>query len=150
MQQSLSFILVHLVFSTKDRVPYLNGKVQAQLHAYLATLARNAGCECYRAGGTEDHVHLAIRVSRTITVADLVEQVKTASSKWVKAEVADGKDFSWQRGYGCFSVGPRDLDALVAYIDGQREHHKKHTFQEEFRMLLKKYGIDFDEAYVCD
>ena len=150
MPQSLSFILVHLVFSTKDRVPYLNGEVQAQLHAYLATLARNAGCECYRAGGTEDHVHLAIRISRTITVADLVEQVKTASSKWVKAEAANGKDFSWQWGYGCFSVGPKDLDTLVAYIDGQREHHKKHTFQEEFRMLLKKYGIDFDEAYVWD
>jgi putative transposase len=124
--------------------------LQAEVHAYLATVARNNGCECYRAGGVEDHVHLAIRLSRTITIAGLVEHLKTASSKWAKAQSEELADFSWQRGYGCFSVGPNNLDALVDYIERQREHHETRTFQDEFRLLLNKYGIEYDEAYVWD
>ena len=89
-------------------------------------------------GGVADHVHLAIRLPRTITIADLVETLKTSSSKWVKTQSPDLVAFSWQRGYACFSVGPSDLDSLRAYIDGQEEHHKTRTFQDEFRMFLKK------------
>ncbi|MCH8278222.1 MAG: IS200/IS605 family transposase [Proteobacteria bacterium] len=150
MPQSLSLVIVHLIFSTKDRQPFFSIEMRASVHAYLATVARNMGCECYRVGGMEDHVHLAIRISRTVTIADLVEQLKTASSKWAKTQSAELGDFSWQRGYGCFSVGPADLDALIDYIDRQQEHHKKRTFQEEFRMLLNKYGVEYDEAYVWD
>ena len=150
MPQSLSLVIVHLIFSTKDRRPFLDDSIQASIHAYLATVARNTGCECYRVGGLDDHVHLAIRMSRTISVADLVEKVKTASSKWAKSQSADLRDFSWQRGYGCFSVGPQDLNALVDYIDHQHAHHKTRTFQEEFRMFLEKYGVEYDEAYVWD
>src|SRR5207253_7787855 len=82
----------------------------------------------YRVGGVADHVHLAIRLSRTITIADLVETLKTSSSKWVKTQSPELAEFSWQRGYGCFPVGPADLDSLRAYIDGQEEHHKTRTF----------------------
>ncbi len=150
MPQSLSLVIIHLIFSTKDRRPFFNADMQASAHAYLATVARNMGCECYRVGGTEDHVHLAIRLPRTVTIADLVEHLKSASSKWAKAKSADLTDFSWQRGYACFSVGPNDLDALMDYIDRQQEHHKQRSFQDEFRMLLKKYGVEYDEAYVWD
>jgi REP element-mobilizing transposase RayT len=116
----------------------------------LATVARNAGCECYRAGGVVDHVHLAIRLSRTLTIADLVENLKTASSRWLKNQSTDLAGFSWQRGYGCFSVGPTALDSLCAYIDQQEQHHLTRTFQEEFRMFLTKYRVEYDEAYVWD
>ncbi len=150
MPQSLSFVVIHVVFSTKERQPFLDTAIRPELHGYLATVARNAGCEAYRVGGVTDHVHLAIRLSRTLTIADLIEQLKTSSSKWLKTQSTALEYFSWQRGYGCFSVGPTDLDALVAYIDNQEEHHRKRTFQEEFRMFLQKYGVEFDEAYVWD
>jgi REP element-mobilizing transposase RayT len=150
MPQSLSFTLIHLVFSTKDRSPLLDPETRPKLHAYLATIARDADCECYRVGGMADHVHLAIRLSRTLTIANLVENLKTSSSKWLKTESPALASFSWQRGYGCFSVGPTDLDSLCVYIDNQPEHHRARTFQDEFRMFLKKYGIKFDEAYVWD
>ena len=150
MPQSLSLVIVHVIFSTKERHPFLDPDTRPKLHAYLATVARNAGCEAYRVGGVADHVHLAIRLSRTITIADLVETLKTSSSKWVKTQSAEMAGFSWQRGYGCFSAGPTDLEALCAYIDNQEEHHKTRTFQDEFRMFLKKYGVEYDEAYVWD
>ena len=98
MPQSLSLVIVHVIFSTKDRHPFLDPDARRKLHAYLATVARNAGCECYRAGGVADHVHLAIRLSRTITIAQLVEELKTASSKWLKPLSPELAGFSWQRG----------------------------------------------------
>ena len=150
MPQSLSLVIVHVIFSTKERRPFIDTDTRPKLHAYLATVARNAGCEAYRVGGVADHVHFAIRLSRTITIADLVETLKTSSSKWVKTESRDLAPFAWQRGYGCFSVGPKDLHALTAYIDNQEHHHQKRTFQDEFRMFLNKYGVEFDEAYVWD
>ena len=148
--QSLSLVVIHVIFSTKDRHAFLDPETRPKLHAYLATVARNAGCECYRAGGVADHVHLAIRLSRTLAVAELVQNLKTASSQWLKTQTPALAAFAWQRGYGCFSVGPADLDSLCAYIDGQEEHHRTRTFQDEFRMFLKKYGVEYDEAYVWD
>ena len=150
MPQSLSLVIVHVIFSTKERHPFLDSDTRPKLHAYLATVARNIGCEAYRGGGVADHVHLAIRLSRTVAIADLVEGLKTASSKCVKTQSPDLAAFSWQRGYGCFSVGPSDLDALRDYIGDQEDHHRTRTFQEEFRMFLKKYGVVHNEAYVWD
>jgi len=150
MPQSLSLVIVHVIFSTKARRPFLDPAIRSKLHAYLATVARNLNCEAYRVGGVADHVHLAIRLSRTVTLATLVESLKTASSKWLKTQSPDLTGFAWQRGYGCFSIGPSDLDALCAYIDDQENHHRTRTFQDEFRMFLKKYGVKYDEAYVWD
>jgi REP element-mobilizing transposase RayT len=150
MPQSLSLVIVHVIFSTKDRVPLLDAEVRPKLHAYLATVARNAGCEAHRVGGVAEHVHLAIRLSRTITIAELVETLKTTSSKWLKGQSASLGAFAWQRGYGCFSVGPSDLDSLCEYIDRQEEHHRQRTFQEEFRMFLAKYRVEYNDAYVWD
>jgi len=128
----------------------LGATVRPALHAYLATVARNADCECYRVGGVADHVHIAVRLSRTITVATLVEKLKTSSSKWLKTQSPDLAGFSWQRGYGAFSVGLANLDDLRRYIDNQEEHHRVRTFQEEYRSLLTKYGIVYEERYVWD
>jgi len=147
MPQSHSFILVHYIWSTKDRRRFIETGFQPRLHAYLATVTRDLECGCFRVGGTEDHVHLAVRQSRKVTAADFVEKVKVASSRWAK-ENGDRLDkCAWQRGYGVFSVGPKDLDALVAYIDGQEEHHREVTFQEEYRKFLRQYGIEYDERY---
>jgi REP element-mobilizing transposase RayT len=150
MPQSLSLVIIHVTFSTKDRVPCLGASVRPALHAYLSTVARNAGCECYRAGGVADHVHLAVRLARTLSIAGLIEELKTSSSKWLKSQHESLKHFAWQRGYGAFSVGPSDLPAVVKYIDYQEEHHRTRTLQEEYRALLTKYGIEFDERYLWD
>jgi putative transposase len=150
MAQSLSLVLIHIIFSTKDRFPCLDPVTRSHLHAYLATVARNAKCTGYRVGGTGDHVHLAVRLSRTTTIAGLVEELKTSSSKWLKMQRPELGRFSWQRGYGAFSVGPDDLEALVAYVDNQEDHHKVRTFQEEYLAFLKKHGVEYDERYVWD
>ena len=150
MPQSLANVIVHLVFSTKDRGACLGPSLRPALHAYLATVARNTGCDCSRVGGVADHVHLAIRLSRTMTIAALVEELKTSSSKWLKSQSPELGGFAWQRGYGAFSVGPTDLDALFAYIDNQEEHHRTKTFQDEYRAFLNKHGIACDERYVWD
>ena len=150
MPQSLSYLLTHTVFSTKDRAPALDPVVRPALHAYLATVARNVDCECFRVGGVADHVHIAVRFSRTITMAQLIEALKTSSSKWLKTQSPALAAFAWQRGYGAFSVGPSDLNALLHYIDTQEEHHRTRTFQDEYRAFLTKYGIEYDERYVWD
>jgi putative transposase len=150
MPQSNSYLLIHVIFSTKDRMPILKAPARVALYAYLATVARDIGCECYRAGGVEDHVHLAIRLSRTVTISKLVEKLKASSSKWIKDEFSELASFAWQRGYGAFSIGPSQLEALRSYIDRQEEHHRKCSFQEEYRVLLGKYGISCDERYVWD
>ncbi len=150
MPQSLSLILVHLIFSTKDRFPCLSLSLRPNLHGYLATVVRNSKCEGYRVGGTGDHVHLAVRLSRTVSIAELVEEVKTSSSKWLKTQRAELGQFAWQRGYGAFSTSPDELQALVNYIDNQGEHHRTKTFQEEYLAILKKYGMQYDERYLWD
>jgi len=150
MPQSLSLVAIHIIFSTRDRAPMLDKVTRPKLHAYLATVARNADCEAYRVGGVSDHVHLALRLSRTISIADLIETLKTTSSKWVKKSGPGLAGFAWQRGYECFSVSPGKISELCDYIERQEEHHRTRSFQEEFRNLLTKYGVSFDEAYVWD
>jgi putative transposase len=150
MPQSLGHIIVHVVFSTKHRHPWLKKPIRERAHAYLATLARETGCECYRVGGVEDHVHLAIRLSRTVSAADLLEHIKSRSSYWLKQQDPALKDFMWQGGYAIFSAYYRDVQRLIDYIDNQEEHHRKKGFQDEFRELLIENGIEFDERYVWD
>jgi REP element-mobilizing transposase RayT len=150
MSQSLALLLVHVIFSTKDRAPFLRRELRSELHAYLATVTRNLGCECFLVGGVEDHVHLAVGLSRTLTAAKLVEQLKTASSHWIKTESPDLHRFSWQSGYAMFSVSPQALPELKAYIADQEAHHHRASFQDELRRLLTKYEVAFDERYLWD
>lgn len=150
MPQSLSRILIHLVFSTKNRQRVLTPDIQKELHPYLAGTLDNIECPSLRVGGVEDHVHLFFGLSRTRTIADVVETVKTSSSKWIKTKGHEFAEFHWQSGYGAFSVSQSDADAVVAYIRDQARHHQKMTFQDEYRRLLERYQIAFDEKYVWD
>jgi putative transposase len=150
MSQSLSMVIIHIIFSTKDRFPCLDPITRQNLFAYLSTVARNSKCETYRVGGSADHVHLAVRLCRTFTIAELVEELKTSSSIWIKMQRPGLHKFSWQRGYGAFSISTNELDSLIAYITNQEEHHKVKTFQEEYLALLEKYGVPYDTQYIWD
>lgn len=148
MAQSLSHIIIHVIFGTKDRVPFLKEGIRSEIYAYLAETCRQLGCECYRVGGVEDHVHLAIELPRTMALSKLMEQLKSNSSKWMKAKLGGDKSFAWQGGYGAFSLSFSHLPALCAYIDAQEEHHKSVSFQQEYENLLKKLKIDFVPEYL--
>lgn len=149
MPQSLSRVLVHLVFSTKHREPFIDPVVRPRLHAYIVGILDHLKSPSIQTGGVEDHVHILCALGRTISQADLVEEVKKGSSKWMKAETGVA-GFSWQAGYGAFSVGASQVDTVVRYIRNQEERHRKVTFQEEYRRFLKRYQVAYDERYVWD
>jgi len=150
MAQSLSKVLLHIIFSTKNREPWLDSNVRPRMHAYLATICRDAGADFVLVGGVSDHVHIVTTLARTLSQAQLIEEIKKASSKWVKALDARYRGFFWQRGYAAFSVSPSQLDSVLEYVNKQQEHHRTRTFQEEYRELLRKHGVDFDERFVWD
>jgi len=150
MPQSLSKVILHIIFSTKNREPWLEANVRPRMHAYLATICRDLGAEFAHAGGVADHVHVVTTLPRTLSQAQLIEQIKKTSSKWIKAIDTRYRAFGWQHGYGAFSVSPSQLDAVLQYIEGQKEHHRARTFQEEYRELLQTHGVDFDERYAWD
>jgi REP element-mobilizing transposase RayT len=150
MPQSLSSILIHLVFSTKNRAPYISREIEPELHAYLAAVFRECHSPALAVNGTANHVHALFALSRTITVAEMVEEVKKRSSKWVKTKGDSHHNFQWQAGYGAFSIGQSNVAALKRYIAEQKEHHRRRTFEEEYRNFLAKYGVAFDERYVWD
>jgi putative transposase len=148
MPQSLSKILVHLIFSTKHRELTINDMVRPHLHAYLVGILDNLKCPSLQTGGTNDHVHILFALGRTVTVSDVVEEVKKGSSKWMKTQ--DVSTFTWQAGYGAFSVGESQAATVVRYIQRQEEHHRRLSFQGEFRRFLEKYRVAYDERYVWD
>lgn len=151
MPQSLSKILVHAVFSTKDRRPFLHDKsIRNELHSYIGGILTNLDCQPIIIGGVADHVHYLAALSRTITVADLIKETKRGSSPWLKTKSLDLRDFAWQNGYGVFSVSFSQLEQVRAYIHSREKHHAKLTFQDEFRQLLNRYEIPFDEKFVWD
>lgn len=138
------------MFSTKHRTPWITHDIREQLHPYLGGTLEQNGCTPIRNGGVEDHVHLLFGLSRTVSIAQVVEHLKTSSSKWVKSVSPTCKDFAWQSGYGALSVSESHAASCVQYIEQQAEHHKKLTFQEEYRELMKIAGIQIDERYVWD
>jgi REP element-mobilizing transposase RayT len=148
--QSLSQVIVHIIFSTKNREPAIDKELRPRLHAYIATVGRDNGSEVYRVGGVADHVHILATLSRTVSQAELLEEIKKNSSRWVKGIDTKYAGFAWQRGYGAFSVGRDELEEKIRYVDAQEDHHRTVTFQEEYRDLLKKHCIEFDERYVWD
>jgi putative transposase len=151
MPQSLAKILIHTVFSTKDRRPLLHDKLlREELHRYLGGILANHGCQPLIIGGVADHVHVLSTLSRTGSVAEMVKEVKRSSSLWLKTQSSDLHDFAWQNGYGVFSIGFSQVGTVRNYIAGQEAHHRKISFQDEFREFLKRYEIEFDERYVWD
>jgi len=150
MPQSLTQNYIHLVWSTKNGEPIIEKSIQKQLWAYMSQTLNNMECYSLKIGGTEDHIHILCLLSKTMSHAKVVEKVKSSSSKWIKSNGVQFQNFYWQRGYGAFSVNPRQIDIVVKYILNQEAHHKKKTFQEEYRAFLKKYKTKFDEKYVWD
>jgi REP element-mobilizing transposase RayT len=150
MAQSLSNVLIHLVFSTKNRHPWLRVEIENELTKYIAGTCRELVSPTHKIGAFDDHVHIACSLGRTISISKLVEEIKTGSSKWIKTKGNAFNGFAWQNGYGAFSIGQSQLDDLRGYIANQREHHRKKSFQEEFRELLSRYEIEYDERYVWD
>jgi putative transposase len=150
MPQSLARVLVHLVFSTKNRLPVLAPEIRAELHPYISVVLNNDGCTSLRVGGIEDHVHLFFALSRTRTISQIVENVKTSSSKWLKTRSVALANFHWQNGYGIFSVSQSHADAVVEYILRQEEHHRNEAFQDEVRRLYKEGNMPFDERFMWD
>ena len=150
MPQSLAQIYLHVVFSTKDRHPFLDdAALRHETHCHLGGTCNHLGCPV-RVGGVADPAHVLCRFSRPLSVADLVKGLQRESSKWLKTKGGTLTEFHWQNGYGAFSVGPGHLEAVRNYVANQEEHHRQVTFQEEFRRLLSKYGLDWDERYVWD
>ncbi len=150
MPQSLSKVVLHIVFSTKNREPWLDSGVRPRMHAYLATICRDLSADVVHVGGVSDHVHIVTTLPRTLSHAQFIEQIKKTSSKWIKEVDARYRGFFWQRGYAAFSVSPSQLEAVMQYVEAQQEHDRNRTFQEEYRALLCKHGVDFDERYVWD
>ncbi|MEM6297874.1 MAG: IS200/IS605 family transposase [Bacteroidota bacterium] len=150
MPQSLSQVYVHIVFSTKNREPFIDEEIEERFFSYLGKACKEHGCNPIRVGGYEDHVHILCTLSRTITQAELLETIKKQSSKWMKQQARKYSEFYWQRGYGIFSVSPKKVDAVTNYITNQRTHHQNQTFKEEFRAILKNAGMNWDEKYVWD
>lgn len=150
MSQSLSRILIHLVFSTKHRAPVIALADQSALHAYLAGALNGIECPAMQIGGVADHVHLLFGLSRTQTIADVAKHTKQNAARWLRGRDTRYRSFLWQSGYGAFSVSPSIVDAVQIYIRTQPGHHRKITFQDEYRALLVKHGIEYDENYVWD
>ena len=147
MPQSLIRNYIHITFSTKHRQNLIEKNFEDALYQYMAGICKNLACQPIKIGGYLNHVHILCNLSQKIALMKLLEEVKSHSSLWIKKE---SPNFYWQNGYGAFSVNPKDVDRVISYIENQRKHHQKKTFEEEYRMFLKRYKIDFDERYVWD
>jgi REP element-mobilizing transposase RayT len=150
MPQSLASVYLHVVFSTKNRAPLITPDLARRLHPYLAAIALGNGTKALDIGGMPDHVHLLLSFGREVTIAETVKKLKGSSSRWVHDTFPGHRAFAWQNGYGAFSVGYPEMGAVRAYIATQEEHHREATFQDEYRILLRRHGLEWDERYVWD
>lgn len=149
MPQSLVDSKHHIVFSTKDRVPYIDEEFRDRLYGYIGGILRQNDCILIASGGVADHVHLFSTQGREITMSKMIQLIKTNSSKWIHEEIGL-REFAWQRGYAAFSVSHSQHLKVCNYIANQEEHHRKMTFKEEYRKLLIVNDIPFDERYMWD
>jgi len=148
MANSYVSLYVHAIFSTKSRKPLIRPDIQTRLWAYIGGIARENSFKVLSVGGTDDHLHALISLPATIPVGKAVQLIKGGSSKWIHDTFVDLQDFSWQEGYGAFSLNISLIDETIRYIERQAEHHRKRTFQEEYLEFLKRNGIEYDERYV--
>lgn len=141
---------MHITFSTKHRVTILQSPVREELHRFLGGCCNKLECQVITIGGFSDHVHVLCFLSKKIPLVKLIEEIKSQSSRWIKTKGSMYKSFCWQNGYGAFSINPKDVNSIIDYINNQQEHHKKKSFEEEYRDFLKEYHIVYDERYVWD
>ena len=150
MPQSFCQLYAHIVFSTKNHEPYLSESIRPKVHAYMAGILNDLGCSEILIGGFVDHVHGLCLLNKVEAPAKIIQVLKQDSSKYMKTIDERLHTFSWQRGYGMFSVSPTHLASVRSYIADQVEHHRVKSFQEEYREFLKRYDVPFDERYVWD
>lgn len=150
MPQSLAKNLIHLVFSTKERRPWLEDTIREELHRYACGILKDLESSALAVNSVADHVHVLFNLHRTKALADVVMEVKRGTSKWIKTKGPQFAEFHWQAGYGAFSVSQSAVAEVEEYIWKQAEHHQKLTFQDEFRRFLQRHKIEFDERYVWD
>ena len=148
MAQTLTCLRVHVVFSTKNRQPMITPEVEPELYAYLGGTTKNFDSPCLAAGGTSNHVHLLISHSKNMALSRLMEEIKKSSSKWIKTKGPAFRTFAWQDGYGAFTIGQSQVEALQNYLAAQKERHQKQTFEQELVAFLKKYHVAYDERYL--
>jgi len=148
--QSLAKIIVHLIFSTKNRRPLITPEVREELEGYLVGIFENLDSPSLLVGSATDHVHVLFTLSRKHALAEVVEEVKKSSSKWIKTKGQQFSDFYWQSGYGAFSVSQSMIEEVKLYVAGQERHHRSVSFQEELRAFLERHGVGYDERYVWD
>jgi putative transposase len=150
MGQSLSNLLTHIIFSTKNRQPLIHPDIEVRLHGYIKAICTDRESPLLQIGGMPDHIHLLVNLSRKHALSKFVNEIKSHSSKWVKTIDNDCRDFAWQAGYGAFSVGQLEYQKVIDYISNQKEHHKKFSFQEEFLRFLNGYQMKYDETYLWE
>lgn len=150
MPQLFTSLYYHFIFSTKNRSSTITSAIQPRLYEYLGGIFRTEGGILLVAGGVPDHIHLLARLNQKHAIADVLRIVKTNSSKWVHETFPGSEAFAWQAGYGAFTVSTSHLEKVKDYIDRQAEHHRSMDFKSEFRELLRKHGIEFDERYLWE
>ena len=143
-------LLYHLVFSTKGRIPLIGKELQPDLYAYIGGIVRGEGGVLLEIGGMPDHVHLLVKFKPIVAISDMLQLIKGNSSKWVNAERHSMRKFGWQDGYAAYSVSESQVDAVREYVQRQEEHHRGQPYQDEFRALLERHGIEYDERYLWD
>lgn len=148
MAQTLTRVLVHFITSTKERQPFITPDIEPALHRYIGGIARNLDSPCLAIGGDVDHFHALISLSKNISLANLALNLKRDSSRWIKAKGGAMARFRWQDGYSTFSIGEAQVETLKRYIARQHEHHRKVSFQDELRIFLRKYKMEYDERYI--
>ena len=148
MTHTYTQLLYHLVWSTKERQPFIAKDFQSTLYEYMAGVFRSLKCHCILIGGMPDHVHVCIEMLPILNISEVMRTVKVSTSKWIRQNFSVGRDFEWQEGYGAFSVSASNKNALLQYIKNQEEHHSKYDFREEFLLLLQKHGVQYDEKYL--
>lgn len=150
MPGTFTQLLVHLIFSTKHRQPWISDRIEDRLYAYMGGIIRSEGGTLFEIGGAPDHVHLYVRCKADVSISDLMRIVKSKSSRWMHESFADLGAFAWQEGYTAFSVSRSQEDAVRTYIRNQRAHHARRDLKEELRRLLEAHGVEFDERYLVD
>lgn len=150
MSQSFRKLYVHIVFSTKVRISFIDDQIEQQLFAYLGGIAKNMECPPVKIGGYRNHVHILCILSQNVLLMKLVEKIKSGSSQWIKNQGRKYQHFYWQSGYAAFSVSPSNVQAVIDYIRLQKDHHRRVSYQEEFIDFLKINQMEFDERYIWE
>jgi REP element-mobilizing transposase RayT len=148
MANTYTSLHYHLIFSTKNREPWLHRDIEQRIWEFLGGIARRNDMKALQIGGIEDHVHLIVGVPATLAVSKALQLLKGSSSTWIHETFPDLTQFQWQDGYGAFTVSKSQLPEVIHYVAHQRDHHHDRTFQEEYRAFLEKHGIEYDERYV--